>query len=126
MRSQVQLAVATCLLSLGVAACSGGAIGPFIGIASPGAMKLSSSALAFTATGAANAQTVTATQVDYSGAFTASGTSCSGIATISPASGTSFTVTPVGAGTCAFTIAGASGASATLSIGVTTTTVGGS
>ena len=89
-------------------------------------MTLSATSLSFTEAGASDAQTVTVTQVNYSGAFTPATTTCSGIATISPTSGTSFTVTPVAAGSCTFTIAGGGGQSATLSVGVTTTTVGGS
>ncbi|HEV8021736.1 MAG TPA: hypothetical protein VGP41_10760 [Candidatus Lustribacter sp.] len=91
-----------------------------------GAVMLSSSNLAFTATGAANAQPVSAAQANYTGTFTASTTTCGGIATISPASGTAFSVTPVAAGSCSFTIVGGSGQSATLTIGVTTTSFGGS
>ena len=93
--------------------------------AAPGAVELSSATLSFTATGAGYAQPVTVTQASYSGVFTPSTTNCTGIATISPASGTSFSVTPVAAGSCTFTITGCGGQSATLSIGVTTTTVGG-
>jgi hypothetical protein len=92
----------------------------------PGAITLTPSTLAFTATGATNAQPVSASQTNYFGSFAASTTNCSGIATISPSSGTAFTVTPVGTGTCTFTIAGAGATSATLTIGVTTTSIGGS
>ncbi len=56
---------------------------------------LSPSSLAFTATGASNAQTVTVTQGSYGGAFTASGTTCTGIATISTAAAASFSVVPI-------------------------------
>jgi len=87
---------------------------------------LSSTSLAFTAAGAANAQSVSATQANYTGTFTASTTTCGGIATISPATGTTFSVTPVAAGSCTFAIAGGGGQSMTLTIGVTTTTFGGS
>jgi hypothetical protein len=93
---------------------------------SPGGVVLSSTSLAFTATGAANAQSVSATQANYTGTFTATTTTCGGIATISPAAGTTFSVTPVAAGSCTFTIAGGGGLSATLTIGVTTTSFGGS
>ena len=87
---------------------------------------LSSSSLAFTATGASNAQTVTVTQSNYSGAFVAHGTSCIGIATISAATAASFSVTPVAAGSCSFAITGGGGQNASLTVDVTTTTVGGS
>lgn len=95
-------------------------------VPTPGAVALTPSALTFTATGAAYALSTTASQSQFSGSFSASTATCSGIATISPSSGTTFTVTPVAAGSCTFTIAGANGISATLSVGVTTTTVGGS
>lgn len=98
---------------------------------SPAPVVLSTSSLAFNGTGTSNAQTVTASQISSSSfAATTAGVgqngSCSGIATISPTSGTTFTVTPVAAGTCTFTIAGAGGQSATVSIVVTTTALGGS
>ncbi|HTX55825.1 MAG TPA: hypothetical protein VMD47_01855, partial [Candidatus Acidoferrales bacterium] len=65
------------------------------------------------------------TQTNYTGAFTASTTSCSAIATIANTAST-FTVTPVAAGTCSFTVSGGSDATATLNVVVTTTSVGGS
>ena len=98
----------------------------------PGAVVLAPNALAFTAVGAANAQSTTASESNYSGTFTAATAaagqpnSCSGIATISPASGTTFSVTPVAAGHCTFTLTGGGTQSATLTIDVTTTNVGGS
>lgn len=98
----------------------------------PGAVVLAPNALAFTAVGASNAQSTTASESNYSGTFTAATAaagqpnSCSGIATISPASGTTFSVTPVAAGHCTFTVSGGGTQSATLTIDVTTTTVGGS
>jgi len=116
-------AVVFCALSL-LAACSSSR--GYVPSSTSGVVTLSSSSLAFTATGASDAQSVTVTQVNYSGAFTPSTTNCTGIATISPASGTSFSVTPVAAGSCTFTIAGGGGQRATLTVGVTTTTVGGS
>jgi hypothetical protein len=79
-----------------------------------------------------NAQTTAASQIGYGGTFTAStaaggqANSCSGIATISPATGTAFTVTPAAAGHCTFTITGGNAQSATLTVDVTTTSVGGS
>jgi hypothetical protein len=98
--------------------------------ASPGAVLLSATTIAFTATGALNAQMVTASQSNYGGIFGAStpstgSGSCSGIASASPATGSAFTVTPNAAGQCAFTITGANGQNATLTVVVTTTTFGG-
>ena len=82
--------------------------------------------------GRGSAQTFTASEAGFSGSFTATtapaGTanSCSGIATISPASGSgSFSVTPVANGHCTFTISDGT-RSATETIDVTTTTAGGS
>ncbi len=98
----------------------------------PGAVVLAPNALAFTAVGATNAQRTTASESNYAGTFTAATgaagqtNSCSGIATISPASGTTFSVTPVAAGHCTFTLTGGGTQSATLTIDVTTTNVGGS
>jgi len=94
-------------------------------------VTLSLSSLSFASVGASAAQTVTATQSNYSGSFAASTpaagqpNSCNGIATISPSSGTSFSVMPVAAGQCVFTIA-ANGEAANLTVTVTTTTIGGS
>jgi hypothetical protein len=93
--------------------------------ASPGTLSITPSSLAFTDVGSSYAQTVTLSQPNYSGTFTASTTTCSGIATIAKNGASGFTVTPVSAGSCTFTITGGDGASATLSIGVTTTGVGG-
>lgn len=109
-----------------VSAC-GSSAGTFIGVATPApeTVTLAPSTLAFTATGSSNAQTVSASQTNYTGGFTAATTTCNGIATIASASATSFTVTPVAAGSCTFTITGGSGESGTLTIGVTTTSVGG-
>jgi hypothetical protein len=98
----------------------------------PGAVVLSSSSLAFTGAGGANARTVTATQTNYAGAFTAATAptgqpnACGGIATIAASGGATFTVTPSASGTCSFSIAGGGGQSATLSVVITITTVGGS
>ena len=91
----------------------------------PGAVALTKTSLSFTATGAANALSTTASQPNYAGTFTSSTTNCNGIATIAN-TGATFTVTPVAAGTCTFTITGGASMTATLSVTVTTTTVGGS
>jgi Bacterial Ig-like domain (group 2) len=88
------------------------------------AVQLSPSTLNFSASGAQYAQTVSASQND-TGTFTVFTTTCNGIAAISPISGKAFTVTPVAAGSCTFTIMGGAGQTATLTVGVTTTTVGG-
>ena len=92
---------------------------------SPAALVLTPNALTFTATGSAAAQTSTATEAGYGGTFSASTANCAGIASISPASGSTFTVTPVAAGTCTFSIKDSILQAATLTITVTTTQVGG-
>lgn len=99
----------------------------------PGAVLLSVSAMSFVGTGSANAQALTVSETNYSGTFTvttaASGqpNSCSGIATVSPISGTGpFTVTPTGVGHCVSSVSGGNGQTAALTIDVSTTTLGGS
>lgn len=78
------------------------------------------------------AQSTTASQSGYSGSFTASTPaagqtdSCAGLAQIAPSDGTVFAVTPLAAGHCTFAIQGAADRSATLTVDITTTTVGGS
>jgi hypothetical protein len=47
--------------------------------------------------------TITVSESGYSGMFTANGSACTGIATVSPASGTSFTVSRVATGNCPIT-----------------------
>jgi hypothetical protein len=66
------------------------------------------------------------TQSNYTGQFTLSTTTCSGIVSVTPAKGAGpFTFSALKAGTCTYTIAG-SGAKIALPITVTTTTVQGS
>jgi hypothetical protein len=96
-----------------------------------GPVVLNPSSLNFLATGANYTQTTTASQTGFSGTFTTSTppagqpNSCSGIATIAPQSPPVFAITPVGAGSCYFTFTGGGGQTANLTVGVTTTTVGG-
>jgi hypothetical protein len=99
----------------------------------PGTVLLSTSMLSFNGIGSASSQQFTVSETNYTGTFTvttaAAGqtNSCSGIATVSPTSGASpFTVTPTGSGQCVFIVAGGSGQTAPLAIGITITTVGGS
>jgi len=86
---------------------------------------LTPTGLQFTATGATFAQTVTASELNYAGTFTASSTNCQEIASISPATGKTFTVTPVGAGSCTFTFTDSGGQNTQLVVHVATTTIGG-
>ncbi len=100
-------------------------------VPTPGTVMVTPSSLTFVATGPAYAQTVTATQANFSGLFSATtaaagnATSCSGIVTVAATSATSFAVTPVAAGSCVETIAGGGGEPASLPISVATTSVGG-
>jgi hypothetical protein len=117
----VFLVFAACSASLGLVPAPTASSGPM-----PGTVTLSQTSLTFTAAGAANAQSTTASQANYTGTFTASTTTCSGIATIASTGSAAFSVTPVAAGTCSFTITGGNNMTATLNVVVTTTTVGGS
>jgi hypothetical protein len=84
------------------------------------------SPLKFPGAGSAYAQTITVTQQGYTGPFTLAGSSCYGIVSADTTSSSSgkFTITPVAAGTCSFTVTGR-GAQTTLPVSVTTVTVGG-
>ena len=90
----------------------------------PGPLTLSASALQFTATGADQRQSVTASQTNYTGGFAVGG-SCQTIATLTtsrPAAGAlAVAVTPTAAGRCTLQI---SSATATASVNVTITTSG--
>ena len=63
---------------------------------------------------------VTVSETGYSGTFTAQ-SSATAVATVSPASGTSFTVTAIGAGTATVSFVDASGNVAQLTVTVTIT-----
>ena len=91
----------------------------------PGPVVLAPSTLPFLNIGSGFAQTSTVSQAGYGGAFTIGTTTCAGIAN-AVISGTTITVTPVGAGSCTYTVSGGNGQSSPLAISVTTTTVGGS
>lgn len=70
-------------------------VGPF------GPVSPSPTSLTFMDVGAGKAKTFTASETNYSGQLTIDASACAGIATVSPnsgASGTTFTVTPVGGG----------------------------
>ena len=97
--------------------------GDFINAGTP---QVSPASLAFDGVGSSNARTVAVSQAGYGGAFAASSATCSGVATISPSTGRSFSVTPVGAGRCTFVFTGEDGSEVTLDVGVTTTAVSGS
>jgi len=86
----------------------------------------SAASLNFTVVG--NSQQFTVTENNYTGPLNAANgsPSCAGIATFSPASGTgpsaTFTVTAVGAGTCAIVVTDNHGGSVGVNVTVTTTT----
>ena len=92
----------------------------------PFLISLNTSTFSFTTAGSTG--TTTATEAGYAGPLTAANgsPSCSGIATIAPASGTgpstTFTITAVAAGTCQFVITDNHGGFASVSVTVTTTT----
>jgi hypothetical protein len=77
--------------------------------------------ISFLAT-AVPAQTVVATQSGNS-SFTASSTNCLGVATLTQTANSVFSVVPVAAGACSFTISGSAGSSVALPVTVTTTTI---
>lgn len=123
-------------VTVSLAACSGPGGTALVATPTPTptsrSVTLSINSISFAGTGAANSQTVTASQSNYGGQFAATTpaagqpNSCSGIATISPATNSSsFTITPVAVGHCTFTITGGNGQTTTLTVDVTTTAVGG-
>ncbi len=130
-RTDVLRCVTFVALAGALTACGGGGGGtatlpnPTPSSGSSNAVLLSPSSLSFTESGTAAAQTTHVSEAQYSGNFTATSANCAGIATI--AAGTSagsFTITPAAGGSCSFTITDANGKSATLRIGVTTSSVG--
>jgi hypothetical protein len=84
------------------------------------------SPLKFAGIGNVYAQTINVTQQGYSGPFSLGGSSCNGIVVTDTASSSTgkFTVTPIAAGSCSLTVGGR-GAQTTLSVSVTTLSVGG-
>lgn len=88
----------------------------------PPALNVNPSSLSFDATGATYASTFAITQTG-TGAFKETD-SCSGIATVTPASlqapSSTVTVTPVAAGTCTITVSDAYGQSKQVAVSVTT------
>ena len=108
-----------------LAACSGGG-GSAAAPPPPGPVSVTPATLAFLGTGPNQAQSITASESNYSGPFVI-GTGCANIAAIAqqPDSATAFSVTPSAAGSCTFTVTGASGQSQSVAITVTTTSVGG-
>ena len=82
--------------------------------------------LQFLAVGAPFAKTIAVTQANYGGPFVLSGESCNGIAaTDTTTSQLNFTITPLAAGTCSYTLTGGGGAQTVLPVTVTTLTLDG-
>ena len=117
----------TLVLSAGLAACGGGGGG---GGGSAGGnvvqlFPIQLSPASVSLLGAGSTQTVAASEASYSGSFSISGSTCSGIASIALQSGstTTFVVTASTAGSCNFTISDTLGQSKNLPVSVTTTTI---
>lgn len=99
----------------------------------PAALTVAPATLSFVGTGATNAQPVTVAEPGYTGTIAASSATCASgsttVAAISPGVSTgpsaTFTVTPENAGACTVRFSDTNGQSATLSVGVTITVVGG-
>lgn len=90
-----------------------------------GPVVLAPSSLSLTGLGASNAQTVGVSESGYTGTFTATSGTCTGIADVASSSGNSFTVTPIAVGQCTLNFSNAAGQSASLPVVVTTTIITG-
>jgi hypothetical protein len=116
--------VALCTLAT---ACGGSSASPATTLpttAPVAPLVLAPKSLAFSASGANAAQTVSVSETGYAGAFTETDT-CSGIASVSPADGSgpsaTYTVTPLAAGTCTITIHDTNGQKSAVAVGITIT-----
>jgi hypothetical protein len=125
---------------LTVAACGGGGGGPTPGVSpspigtgtavtatpapGPTAVTVTPASIAFTSAGAgAPVQRVAVSQANNA-AFRLSTTTCAGIASVTPTSGAGpFTFAPLAAGVCSYAVGGTGGATAAVTITVTTTSV---
>jgi hypothetical protein len=96
-------------------------------VPTPGALSVSPTTLSILGLGTANNSTLTASEPNYSGAFTATPSSaCSGVVSLSATTFTSsVVVTPLGAGACTITVADDHGGSTTVQTGVTTSSITG-
>jgi hypothetical protein len=90
----------------------------------PGALVLTPTTLNFLASGASSAQTFSADETGYTGAFTETDT-CNALATVSTPSSSgpaaTYTVVPLGAGTCTITIRDSNGQKHTIAVSLTLT-----
>jgi hypothetical protein len=128
--------------ALGLAGCgAGGASAPGLTPSTPAQgtsgsgspIKLNPPTLNFGALGSEYAESFSASEQDYTGSFSvlSAQSTCltpsagSGQASVSPLTGTEFTVTALGVGGCTIVVADANNVTATLSVTITTTVVGG-
>jgi hypothetical protein len=70
-------------------------------------------------TSAASAPTVTLSEPGYSGAFNVNASGCSGIASVTAAAGTSYTITAIAPGECAVSFTDSFSQSVALPVSVT-------
>lgn len=116
--------IAIGVFATALASCGGGGGAAIPVSASPTAppIQASPTSLAFEATGANFAQTITVTLTGYSGSFTANASLCANIATVAAgASSGTFVVTPTNPGTCAINFSSTNGTSIGVPITVTAT-----
>ncbi|MBV8689885.1 MAG: hypothetical protein JOZ59_07260, partial [Candidatus Eremiobacteraeota bacterium] len=85
----------------------------------------SPSSLAFTTTAAGSEKSFQVTEAAYSGGFTADGSACNAIADVVAGMPGTYTVYPKSAGHCSVVITDQNGGSTSVSVSVTTTTIGG-
>jgi hypothetical protein len=82
--------------------------------------------LTFTATGSGSMQSFSVSESGYSGSFTVAAAQCNGIASVAAgANANTYNVTPLAPGSCGLTLSDPSGDHSTLSISVTSTSIGG-
>ncbi len=92
----------------------------------PGAVVANIPSLQFLGVGTTFAQTIIVTQANYDGLFALGGTSCNGLTAVdTTVSLQNFTITPLAAGTCSYTLTGGGGVQIALPVTVTTLTIGG-
>jgi len=112
------------VLATFVAACGGGGGGSGSTPTGPrpqGLPAVAPSTVKITAV--ASPATVSVTEPGYAGAFTVNAQPCNGIASIAAASGSSYTVTGIGPGTCAITFTDTFAQAVAVPVSVTTSAV---
>jgi hypothetical protein len=98
----------------------------------PSPLEVSPASLAFQGVGAAQAASISVSEQNYAGNFTASSTTCSGIAslgstTLRPSDATGIAtdlITPVAVGSCSISVSDSNGQNVTIPVTVTTTSIG--